>query len=99
LQTKIVVQQRNIKKKIETLAGRSGILKLIKITHKSRETKFPNVKFKPNVIPSPYLFPIDKNGKTTRKKFFIKFEWIFLYKFIQIQSKARASNTHTCIRY
>ncbi|KAG4088630.1 hypothetical protein H8356DRAFT_1723809 [Neocallimastix lanati (nom. inval.)] len=64
-QSKIVVQQRNIKKKIETLTGRSGILKLIKTTHKSRETKFPNIKFKPNVMPSPYLFPIDKNGKTT----------------------------------
>jgi len=64
-QTKIVIQQRSIKKKIETLAGRSGILKLIRLLHKSREPKFPNVKFKPNVMPSPYLFPIDENNHTT----------------------------------
>jgi len=64
-QSKIVIQQRNIKKKIETLAGRSGILKLIRKTHKSRESKFPGIIFKPNVMPSPYLFPLNKNGQTT----------------------------------
>jgi len=64
-QTKIVVQQRNIKKKVESLTGRRGILKLIRLIHKSRESKFPNVKFKPNVMPSPYLFPINENNQTT----------------------------------